>query len=72
MDRVIQQGTAQMLTPIFDPTFSQLSFGIRPGRNAHQAIRQVQALGRCHGIPFALWPAELGSEPHSGTHGCHV
>ena len=43
MDRVIQQAVAQVLTPIFDPTFSQSSFGFRPGRNAHQAIRQVQA-----------------------------
>ena len=43
MDRMIQQAIAQVLTPIFDPTFSQSSFGFRPGRNAHQAIRQVQA-----------------------------
>ncbi len=43
-DRVIQQAIAQVLTPIFDPTFSESSFGFRPGRNAHQAIRQVQAL----------------------------
>ncbi len=43
MDRVIQQAIAQVLTPIFDPTFSESSFGFRPGRNAHQAIRQVQA-----------------------------
>lgn len=43
MDRVIQQAVAQVLTPIFDPTFSDSSFGFRPGRNAHQAIRQVQA-----------------------------
>lgn len=43
MDRVIQQAIAQVLTPIFDPTFSPSSFGFRPGRNAHQAIRQVQA-----------------------------
>ena len=42
-DRVVQQAIAQVLTPIFDPTFSESSFGIRPGRNAHQAIRQVQA-----------------------------
>ena len=35
-----------MLTPIFDPTFSDSSFGFRPGRNAHQAIRQVQATVR--------------------------
>ena len=43
MDRVIQQAVAQVLTPIFDPTFSESSFGFRPGRNALQAIRQVQA-----------------------------
>lgn len=42
MDRVIQQAVSQVLTPIFDPTFSESSFGFRPGRNAHQAIRQVQ------------------------------
>ena len=44
MDRVIQQAIAQVLTPMFDPTFSESSFGFRPGRNAHQAIRQVQAI----------------------------
>jgi RNA-directed DNA polymerase len=43
VDRVLQQAIAQVLTPIFDPTFSDSSFGFRPGRNAHQAIRQVQA-----------------------------
>ena len=42
MDRVIQQAIAQVLTPIFDPGFSASSFGFRPGRNGHQAIRQVQ------------------------------
>ena len=42
-DRVVQQAIAQVLTPIFDPRFSESSFGFRPGRNAHQAIRQVQA-----------------------------
>lgn len=42
MDRVIQQAIAQVLTPLFDPGFSDSSFGFRPGRNAHQAIRQVQ------------------------------
>lgn len=42
-DRVVQQAIAQVLTPILDPTFSDSSFGFRPGRNAHQACRQVQA-----------------------------
>ena len=40
---MVQQAIAQVLTPIFDPRFSDSSFGFRPGRNAHQAIRQVQA-----------------------------
>ncbi len=43
-DRVIQQAIAQVLTPIFDPTFSDNSFGFRPGRNAHQAVKQVQSI----------------------------
>jgi len=45
-DRLVQQAIAQVLTPIFDPTFSESSFGFRPGRNAHLAIRQVQAFVR--------------------------
>ena len=32
MDRVIQQAVAQVLTPIFEPSFSESSFGFRPGR----------------------------------------
>ena len=34
-----QQAIAQVLTPIFDPIFSASSFGFRPGRSAHQAVR---------------------------------
>lgn len=41
-DRVIQQAIAQVLTPLFDPDFSQNSFGFRPGRNGQQAVRQVR------------------------------
>ena len=43
MDRVIQQAIAQVLGPIFDPGFSDSSFGFRPGRSAHGALRRVQA-----------------------------
>ncbi|NRA23000.1 MAG: group II intron reverse transcriptase/maturase [Oleispira sp.] len=43
-DRVIQQAIAQMLTPIFDPTFSDNSFGFRPNRNGQQAVKQVQRI----------------------------
>ena len=44
IDRVIQQAIAQVLTPIFDPGFSNNSFGFRPGRNGHQAVKQVQGI----------------------------
>jgi len=36
LDRMIQQALLQVLTPIFDPTFSADSYGFRPGRSAHQ------------------------------------
>jgi RNA-directed DNA polymerase len=39
LDRWIQQAVAQVLVPIFDPGFSGASFGFRPGRSAHQAVR---------------------------------
>jgi RNA-directed DNA polymerase len=42
LDRFIQQALLQILTPIFDPTFSAFSYGFRPGRNAHQAVRQAK------------------------------
>jgi RNA-directed DNA polymerase len=41
MDRVCQQAVVQVLEPIFEPTFSEVSFGFRPGRSAHQALRRV-------------------------------
>jgi len=41
-DRLIQQAISQVLTPIFDPGFSESSFGFRPGRSAHQAVYQMQ------------------------------
>jgi RNA-directed DNA polymerase len=42
VDRVIQQAIAQVMGPLFDPGFSESSFGFRPGRSAHGALRQVQ------------------------------
>ena len=41
-DRLIQQALLQVLTPIFDPTFSEFSFGFRPGRSAHDAVKLAQ------------------------------
>ncbi len=42
LDRLVQQSIAQVLTPIFDPEFSESSFGFRPGRSAHDAVRKVR------------------------------
>lgn len=42
VDRVIQQAIAQQLHPLFEPLFSDGSYGYRPGRSAQQAIRQVK------------------------------
>jgi RNA-directed DNA polymerase len=41
-DRLIQQALLQVLQPMLDPTFSQHSYGFRPGRNAHQAVLAAQ------------------------------
>jgi RNA-directed DNA polymerase len=42
VDRRIQQAIAQVRGPLFDPEFSASSFGFRPGRSAHHAIKQIQ------------------------------
>jgi RNA-directed DNA polymerase len=42
VDRLVQQAILQVLDPLLDPTFSESSYGFRPGRNAHQALRQAQ------------------------------
>ncbi len=41
-DRLIQQAIAQVITPLFESGFSPHSYGYRPGRNAHQAVKQAQ------------------------------
>jgi RNA-directed DNA polymerase len=43
LDRIIQQAIAQVIEPWFDPHFSESSFGFRPNRSAHGAIRRVQS-----------------------------
>jgi RNA-directed DNA polymerase len=42
VDRLVQQAITQTLDPILDPTFSASSFGFRPGRSAHDALRQAR------------------------------
>ncbi|EEJ8659015.1 group II intron reverse transcriptase/maturase [Salmonella enterica] len=41
-DRLIQQALLQVLQPLIDPTFSEFSYGFRPGRSAHDAVLQAQ------------------------------
>lgn len=41
-DRLIQQALLQILQPIFEPEFSESSYGFRPGRNARQAVLRAQ------------------------------
>jgi group II intron reverse transcriptase/maturase len=42
LDRFIQQAILQVLQPRFDPSFSEHSYGFRPGRRAHDAVRAAQ------------------------------
>ena len=42
MDRMIQQALHQVLSPIFEAGFSESSYGFRPGRNAHQAVKAAK------------------------------
>lgn len=59
LDRLIQQAIAHMLVPIFDPRFSGSSFGFRPGRSAHQAVRVARrAIGDGH-----RWVVDLRAGP---------
>jgi len=42
LDRLLQQALLQVLQPIFDPTFSDASFGFRPGRGTHPAVERAR------------------------------
>ncbi len=42
VDRLIQQAIAQVLIPVFEKEFSDYSYGFRPGKSAHDAIKQAQ------------------------------
>ena len=56
-DRVLQQAILQVLTPIFDPHFSESSYGFRPKRSAQGAIQQIQRtirLGYRHCVDMDL------------------
>lgn len=42
VDRLVQQATLQVLNPLIDPTFSNSSYGFRPGRDPHMALEQAR------------------------------
>lgn len=42
LDRLIQQAVLQVLEPLFEPHFSDHSFGFRPGRSAHHAVERAR------------------------------
>lgn len=46
MDRLIQQMLLQAMTPVFDPEFSEHSYGFRPGRSAQQAVESAREMAR--------------------------
>jgi RNA-directed DNA polymerase len=57
VDRLIQQALLQVLQRQWDPTFSEHSYGFRPGRSAHQAVAQAQsyvAEGYCYVVDIDL------------------
>jgi RNA-directed DNA polymerase len=58
VERLIQQALHQILQPLFEPSFSEGSFGFRPGRSAHQAVRRAQAYIR----EGKRWVVELDLE----------
>jgi len=63
MDRMIQQALLQGLTPIFDPTFSDDSYGFRPGRSTHQAVLRA----REHMAAGNRWVVDLDLEKFFDT-----
>jgi RNA-directed DNA polymerase len=58
VDRMIQQALLQVLTPIFDPTFSDDSYGFRPGRGPHDAVQRA----RDHIAAGQRWVVDLDIE----------
>ena len=58
IDRLVQQAVAQQLAPIFEPRFHEDSYGFRPGRSAHDALRAVKR----HADAGNVWVASMDLE----------
>jgi RNA-directed DNA polymerase len=54
VDRLVQQAILQVLNPILDPTFSNSSYGFRPGRDAHMALEQARKYVAQEGREFVV------------------
>ena len=54
VDRLVQQAILQVLNPIFDPTFSNSSYGFRPERSAHMALEQARKYVAQEGREFVV------------------
>jgi RNA-directed DNA polymerase len=54
VDRLVQQAIPQVLDPLFDPTFSNSSYGFRPGRSAHMALEQARKYVAQEGREFVV------------------
>src|SRR3984893_2562746 len=54
VDRLVQQAILQVLNPIFDPTFSNSSYGFRAGRDAHMALEQARKYVAQEGREFVV------------------
>src|SRR6266545_1603619 len=63
MDRVCQQAMVQVLEPIFEPTFRDESFGFRPGRSTHMAMRRIWGQLK----PGNTWVADADIADFFGT-----
>ena len=61
LDRFVQQAVLQVLQRIFDPTFSDHSYGFRPGRSAHQAVAAAQE----HLASGYHWVVDLATSKNS-------
>ena len=58
LDRFIQQLLLQSMGPIWEPRFSEFSYGFRPGRSAHDAVRQV----RDYAVSGKSWVVDIDIE----------
>jgi RNA-directed DNA polymerase len=65
VDRLVQQAILQVLNPILGPTFSDSSYGFRPGRDAHMALEQARKYVAQEGREIVV-DLDLGSKSSMG------